>query len=203
MKNRDPHNEVVRAQFALQAVPFSTALHANDPELLNQYLRLIALQPGERVVDFCSGPGIVAARLAGAGCVVCLDVTHEMLLEARKRAPQALLVESHAGRAPFARSTGSISIFDIAVSRLSLHHVQRPEEVVLEMARVVAPGGRVVINDIVTSENKEESAYTERIERLRDPSHTRCLTGSELERLCIACGLRTTAALSHDAQQRR
>lgn len=194
------HNAVVRSQFALQARPFTTALHANDPGMLGQYLRMIPLPAGARVVDFCSGPGIVASHLEPrASRVVCLDVTHEMLLEARARAPRSLLAEGHAGRAPL--HAGS---FDAAVTRLSLHHVERPEEVVREMARVVKPGGLVVLNDIVTSEDDEESAYTEKIERLRDPSHTRCLKPSALANLPARCGLEPLAVehyvstLDHD-----
>ena len=62
--------------------------------------------------------------------------------------------------------------FDGAVTRLSLHHIPLPGRVVAEMARVVRPGGWVIVGDLVADEaDGEVAAWREEIERLRDPSH--------------------------------
>lgn len=180
---------VVRDQFTLQARDFVEAAHATDAALMTQYVRLIAPGAGERILDVAAGPGLVAAALTLAGCrVTILDLTTRMLSEAGRVAPSALRVEADASCLPF-----SSARFDAVICRLALHHVPVPATVISEMVRAVRPGGRIIINDIVTGEDAAGSALTEEIERLRDPSHTRCLTAAELVALVLAAGLRVEA----------
>lgn len=160
------HKNVVRSQFDLQAKQFLDAEHANDPALLSQYLRIIDAPLSARIVDFCSGPAILARRLAPR-FVVSLDLSRGMLGEGI--GPR---VEADSTHAPLRTAT-----FDRAISRLAFHHIENIEAVFREMMRVTKPGGKVVLNDIVTSEG---SNITEEIERLRDPSHFRCRTEQEL-----------------------
>lgn len=179
----------VRDQFTMQARDFVEAAHATDAALMAQYVRLIAPGPGERVLDVAAGPGLVAAALAPAGCrVTILDLTTRMLSEAGRVAPSAVRVEADASRSPFLAAR-----FDAVICRLALHHVPDPAAVIAEMVRAARPGGRVIINDIVTGEDAAGSAVTEEIERLRDPSHTRCLTAGELVARVLAAGLRVEA----------
>jgi SAM-dependent methyltransferase len=70
--------------------------------------------------------------------------------------------------------------FDAVVTRLSLHHFQRPAQPLAEMARVLKPGGALVVADVSSSEVAEESELHNAIEILRDPSHVRMLPESEL-----------------------
>jgi SAM-dependent methyltransferase len=181
----DQHRATVREQFTLQTRPFVGALHANDPDLLARYLEIIAPRREDRIIDFCSGPGIVAARVAPL-CrrFTCLDLTASMLDAAARLAPSALRIEGDATRAPVRDG-----VFSIAVSRLAFHHVFEIDEMLAAMMRAVAPGGRIVIQDIVTSEDRAESDETERIERLRDPSHARCLAPSEWRALFARQGI--------------
>lgn len=181
----DAHRAAVRDQFTLQARPFTGAVHANDPGIIALFLDAIAARPGDLVIDFCSGPGIVASALAPL-CrrVICLDLTASMLREAARLAPAALRVEGDATSAPV--RDGSCAI---AISRLAFHHVFEIDDYLAAMIRAAAPGGRVVVQDIVTSENAVESRETEEIERLRDPSHARCLAPSELRALFVRHGL--------------
>ncbi len=191
---------MVREQFTLQARDFVSAQHATDAALMAQYIDVIGPAAGESLLDVAAGPGLVAAALgAGAGegpggCrVTIMDLTPRMLMEAARVAPLARRVEGDALRLPWRSGT-----FDAVICRLALHHVPDPAIVVREMARVVratpgAPrpgGGRVVINDIITGEDPAESAVTEEIERLRDPSHTRCLGARELVRLVLEAGMK-------------
>jgi hypothetical protein len=61
--------------------------------------------------------------------------------------------------------------------------------VVAELARVVRPGGAVVVADHVTSADAGEAAWHQEIERLRDPSHWACLTPAQLRALGERAGL--------------
>jgi len=57
------------------------------------------------------------------------------------------------------------------------------------MVRVCAPGGRIVVVDDYASEDPAKAAAFNRLEKLRDPSHSRCLTLPELKGLFGAAGL--------------
>ena len=79
--------------------------------------------------------------------------------------------------------------FTIAVTRFAFHHLLDPLSVLREMVRVCAPGGRIVVVDTCASEDPAKAAEFNRLERLRDPSHARNLTLTELGGLFRAAGL--------------
>ena len=88
------------------------------------------------MLDVACGPGIVTAALAPmAREVVAFDLTPEMLIKARERCTKAgrtnvLFQEGSATALPFADAS-----FDVAVTRLSLHHFEEPQKVLAEMLR--------------------------------------------------------------------
>ena len=71
--------------------------------------------------------------------------------------------------------------YDGAITRFSLHHIPAPSRVIEEMARVVRPGGWVVVGDHLTDADSDAAAWHQEIERLRDPTHWASQTPS-------ACG---------------
>jgi GT2 family glycosyltransferase/ubiquinone/menaquinone biosynthesis C-methylase UbiE len=76
-------------------------------------------RPGERIVDLGCGTGRLTARIALAGArAVGADFSFESLREARRLAPDALLVQADCARLPFAAGT-----FDRAVSSQVFHHL--------------------------------------------------------------------------------
>jgi SAM-dependent methyltransferase len=79
--------------------------------------------------------------------------------------------------------------FTIVTTRFSCHHFLDPAAVVREMVRVCAPGGRVIVVDDYASEDPSKAAAFNQLEKLRDPSHSRCLTLTELKSLFAAAGL--------------
>jgi SAM-dependent methyltransferase len=94
-----------------------------------------------RVLDVGCGPGSVLQQLARHFDVegVGIDASPNMIEVARREAPE---IEFHVGRAeemPFGEAT-----FEAAVSRMVVHHVDRPRAFA-EMRRVLRSGGRVVI----------------------------------------------------------
>jgi ubiquinone/menaquinone biosynthesis C-methylase UbiE len=60
-----------------------------------------------------------------------------------------------------------------------------------EMVRVCAPHGRVVVVDMYASDDPAKAKEWNRAEKLRDPSHVRCLTLDELKALFPSTGLPT------------
>jgi hypothetical protein len=61
--------------------------------------------------------------------------------------------------------------------------------VLAEMTRLATPPGRLLIADMLTSEDPGQAEYHNRLEHLCDPSHVRALTGSQFADLFAAGGL--------------
>lgn len=109
-------------------------------------LEAAALSPGERVLDVACGTGLVsaaAARAVGAsGRVLGIDIAEQMVAAARRRAlPQAQFLR----RDGEALDDIADASFDVALCALGLMYMPNPERALREMARVLCPGGRVVL----------------------------------------------------------
>ena len=121
-----------------------------------------ALQPGENVVDVGSGAGIdslIAARMvATAGQVVGVDMTPPMLAKARRSARESGLgnVEFRMGYAEALPIEDGWA--DVVISNGVLNLVPDKPAALEEMARVLKPGGRLQIGDILVQKVVPESA---------------------------------------------
>jgi SAM-dependent methyltransferase len=79
--------------------------------------------------------------------------------------------------------------FTIVTTRFSCHHFLDPAAVLREMVRVCTPGGRIVVVDDYASEDPAKAAAFNQLEKLRDPSHSRALSLTELKGLFGTVGL--------------
>ena len=104
-----------------------------------------ALTAGERVLDVGCGTGNAALLAAAAGAVVTALDPSPRLLEvaattAREQGLELDCRQGHAGAVPAADGS-----FDCVLSNFGLIFSPEPEATAAELARVVAPGGRVLL----------------------------------------------------------
>lgn len=184
----DNHHAHIVDQFTRQAIGFADK-HRNQEAVLEMTVRFSEVSSEDNVLDVACGPGIVSCAFAQiAKHVTVIDMTPAMLDKARQiQAAQALdnltwqlgNVESM----PFEDRS-----FTMIVTRYSLHHMVDPSRVLHEMLRVCSPGGTIVVIDSAPESDKADAFN--RMEMIRDPSHTRAMPPEELGSLMSRVGLR-------------
>jgi ubiquinone/menaquinone biosynthesis C-methylase UbiE len=184
------HQDRILDQFTRQAMPFSTAQTITDANALRMIVQAAAPRPGDTLLDVACGGGLVVCAFAPhVRHATGIDMTPAMLDRARQLAMEQGIrnvtwEQGDVGTLPYADAT-----FDIVVTRFSMHHFLDPLAVLREMVRVCAAGGRVVVIDMYASDDPAKAGAWNRAEKLRDPSHVRCLTLPELKGLFAAVGL--------------
>ena len=182
------HDRTIVDEFTRQAESFNTAAVANAEETLAGLVRFAAPSREERWLEAASGPGLIARALAPlTGSVLGVDATPAMVELARREAaglPNLAFALGDAGALELGDGE-----FDGAVTRFSLHHIPVPSRVVAELARVVRPGGKVVLADHMVDDDTDAAAWETEVERLRDPSHWAALPLRRLRALGEQAGL--------------
>jgi ubiquinone/menaquinone biosynthesis C-methylase UbiE len=191
MERHEQQKNLVREQFTRTAQVFGDYAVVSRVAEAERLAGMVKAGPDDRAVDLACGPGTLALRFARHVRWICgLDLTPAILERARRSAAaegfdNLRFAIGDAQALPFA--DGSL---DIAVTSYSFHHFPDPVRTVSEMARVVRRGGRVGILDIFLPDDPQVSALNNRIETLRDASHTRTLAREEFESQFAAHGLR-------------
>lgn len=149
------------------------------------------LQPDKKwtVLDIATGGGHVTKTLAPhAGMVFSTDLTEAMLENTAKHLRSSFdnvqFVLADAEALPFLKET-----FDAAVCRIAPHHFPHPERFIAEVSRVLTPGGKFMLIDNVAPADLELAEFMNTTEKLRDDSHSRCLSKEEWRNLLKKNGM--------------
>jgi arsenite methyltransferase len=171
------HSEAVERAFTQQAPAFE------DPEF-NQLFTVdsdwlferLELDPDDLVLDVAAGTGHVARRFAPhVRAVVAVDATAAMLergwIEAKRAALRnVVFMQADATALPFVDGS-----FDVVVSRFALHHFEDPAVPIAEMRRVLRPGGRLAVSDVVADSDMDAAT------RADMAAYTGCIAGALTE----------------------
>jgi len=170
----------IQHQFGAAARQYVTSqVHASGPDL-DWIVEAAALTGTEYVLDVATGTGHTAFALAPqAAKVVALDLTPQMLAAAQQAATERHLhtirfLEGNAQAIPCEDHS-----FDIVTCRQAAHHFPDVYQSIREWARVLKPGGKLLLVDPVAPEEPELDVFLNEIELLRDPSHMRDYRVSE------------------------
>ena len=184
------HQSLIRDQFTRQATPFSTAAPIADARALAMIVEAADAGPADTVLDVACGGGIVVCGFAPhVRHATGIDMTPAMLERARLLAAEKGLANVAWREGDVTRLPYPDGAFTIVVTRFAVHHFPDPAAVFGEMVRVCAPGGRIVVVDTYGAADPAKAAAFNRLEKLRDPSHVRCLALAELKGLFAAAGL--------------
>jgi ubiquinone/menaquinone biosynthesis C-methylase UbiE len=184
------HQELIRDQFTRQARVFNSAAPIAAEDALKTIVAAADPGAGDTVLDVACGGGLVAAAFAPrVRHVTGIDATPAMLDQARRSAAQKGLDNTAWDQGDVTALPYPDGSFTIVVTRFSFHHFLDPAAALAEMTRVCAPGGRIVVADSCPSEDTAKAGAFNRLEKLRDPSHTRALPLSEMRSLFAAAGL--------------
>ena len=202
MTTNPEHHEKIRERFTETADTFAKTVRRTRVE---EGLRLaehatagLANADQLLAIDVACGPGTftrpLAARVRHA---IGADLTPAMVEKARAEAARDGItniefVGADIYALPFADGAAGIVSCGYA-----FHHMTDPPRALAEMARVVQPGGRVAITDIIVPAGCDGD-FQNHIERVRDPSHTITQSVANFRAIIADLGLRVVSEHIHD-----
>jgi ArsR family transcriptional regulator len=159
------------------------ALDLPAPAVEAALLSLIPTEPAGRLLDIGTGTGRVLELLAplvrqGLG----VDASKSMLALARARLARAELAHCSVRLADMYRLALADGSFDTVVLQMVLHYAEDPAGVVAEAARVLRPGGRLIVIDLAAHQRADLTArLAHRWPGFSDPAMHDLLTGAGLK----------------------
>jgi len=182
-------DDAARRQWAAVAERYGAGWkQANAPDL-GWLVAALDPVPTDRALDVGTGGGHAALALAPAvASVAAIDPTPEMLAVASRLAAERGIANITFTRAAADALPFPDGSFDVAISRFSVHHWSQPGPAFREIGRVVRPGGRLALVDMLAPEDGPLDTFLNAVELLRDPSHARSLRASEWLVLLDAAG---------------
>lgn len=203
---------LVQQQFGAHAAAYATsAVHAKGASL-ERVVDLVRPQKHWRALDVATAAGHMALAVAPhVAHVTASDLTDEMLVQARQLARDRGVsnfetVKADAEHLPFADAS-----FDLVTCRIAAHHFPDVPRFVAESFRVLKPAGLFALvdnispgvdtlPDFASAEVESAALAYNAFEKLRDPSHGRCLRLEEWTGLLANAGFKigTTELLAKD-----
>lgn len=186
----DPVQRAAQEQFGRQSRHYGQGHILENVSDLQSALTHLGLPAVAQVLDVATGGGHTGLFFASLGHQVTLaDIAQPMLERAAQAAQtRGLAVQTRlhsAEHLPYEAAS-----FDLVTCRVAAHHFSSPATFVQETARVLRPGGSLLLIDsIVEDDQPEAEEWIHAVEKLRDPSHHRLITPRQWTRFCSEAGL--------------
>ncbi|MBZ5543225.1 MAG: class I SAM-dependent methyltransferase [Acidobacteriia bacterium] len=184
------HRETVQKQFTKTVDAFAKFAVRDTPEVLAEKVEFAKPQPTDLALDVACGPGAFVLALAPrVHFARGIDLTVEMIRRARvfqlERQIASIAFDcGDAEQLPYPDGA-----FDLVSCQMSFHHMPKPESALKEMIRVAKPDGRLLVIDTLGPESDAKFELHNKIESLRDPSHTSSLRLTTFLQMFEDCGL--------------
>jgi ubiquinone/menaquinone biosynthesis C-methylase UbiE len=182
--------EASQEQFSRQSHKYGRGHILENVQDVEKGVEGIPLQKGESLLDVATGGGHTGIFFARQGLSVTLaDISSSMLEKAFSlAAEQGLKVSTRqhsAEELPYPDHS-----FDWVTCRVAGHHFSAPEKFIAESARVLKPGGHLLLIDGTVKDGiPVAEEWIHQVEKLRDPSHNRFRRPSEWSSWCESSGL--------------
>jgi ubiquinone/menaquinone biosynthesis C-methylase UbiE len=181
---------LVQSQFGANAERYATSRVHAEGESLSRLLEVVQPRGNWEAIDIATGPGHTALAFAPkVRHVIASDVTPEMLNVARGLAAKRGLTNVSFAEVPAEKLPFPDASFDLVTCRTAPHHFADVPAFVAEVTRVLRPGGVFGLVDNISPDEPMAAALYNEFEKLRDPSHGRCLSESEWLDLITRAGL--------------
>jgi ubiquinone/menaquinone biosynthesis C-methylase UbiE/DNA-binding transcriptional ArsR family regulator len=132
------------------------SLHVAEAQVEAAITQMLAAAPVGRLVDVGTGTGRMLALLGGgAKSAIGIDRSPEMLRFARARMADAGIQRADLRQGDMYALPLEADSADTVVLHLVLHYAQSPAAVIAEAARLLAPGGRLLIVDFAAHDREE------------------------------------------------
>lgn len=202
MTTESSHQEKIRERFTETADVFARTtrrIRTEEAERLGEHAT-DGLKDARSLtaIDLACGPGTYTRPLAArVGRAIGADLTPAMVEKARAEAARDGITNIEFVCAdiyalPFAdQSAGIVSC------GYAFHHMTDPRRALTEMARVLQPGGRMAITDIIVPEGGD-AAFQDHVEQVRDPSHTHTQSIASFRAWMKELGLRIISEHTHE-----
>ncbi len=181
---RRRRREEAEAYFSAHAADWDAirALHVDAPPIERQLVSLAAKGVFDVHLDIGTGTGHIMTVLANqVGHSIGIDNSRSMLTIARDRVARASLINASLRLADMYSLPLPDQSVDLVTIHMVLHYADAPERVVAEAARVMRPGGRLIIVDF--------APHTNEALRQRHAHRRLGFPESEVRQWLISCGL--------------
>ncbi len=174
--------DIYREQFGIRSKTWHDSCRwLTDDGLLRAHVEMCAVSPKARMLDVCCGSGIVGGSFVGrVGYKVGLDITPEMRNLARTR-----LDEVRAGS--IYKMDFDDNSFELVVTREVLHLLPEPRRALLEVLRVLRPGGQLIFGQTVPY-SEVDAAWMFRIFKKKQPLFCNNFLVEDLQQVLTECG---------------
>jgi ubiquinone/menaquinone biosynthesis C-methylase UbiE len=196
------HHDKIRERFTETADAFARTVRRTRveeaEELAEHATAGLANAKNLVAIDLACGPGTYTRPLAArVGHAIGADLTPAMIEKARAEAARDGIANIEFVCADIYALPFTDGAAGIVSCGYAFHHMTGPALAIAEMTRVLQPGGRMALTDIIVREGCD-GVFQNKVEQVRDPSHTRTLSVENFRTMIRNLGLRVVTENLHD-----